>query len=372
MHVPDFISRTHFMIKKELLLLLKSPKMRFTIFLPPLIQLLVLGYAATMDLKEIDFAVLDHSKSASSRELISKFTGGGVFQRKNDFISEKDMAERISERNVKMALVIPEDFERSLALGTPVDIQVIVDGRNSSSGGIALGYAESVVEKFNSTRNPTAHVPVRIESRAWYNPNYSAQYFMVPALLATIALLDLMLLSSLSLAREREDGTFDQLLLTPYSSFELLAGKAFSAVIVGTFQLTAGLLVALLWFRIPFEGSFVLLYAMFFTFMFASVGIGLLISVFSKNLNQAMMGVFLVAVPFAMLSGMATPIESMPEIFQDITLANPIRYGVKALQRLFLEGATFTDLAPSFGVLIVIGVVAFTCSYFVFQYQRRS
>ncbi len=359
------------LMKKELIQLLKNPKTRITLFLPPVMQLVVLGYAATMDLKEADFAVLDHSRSAASRELIAKFTGGGVFIRKPDFSSENDLNLRLSNRDVKMALVIPANFERALAGNDQPEIQIIVDGRNSSSAGLMLGYAVNIIELFERARHP-GKTAFEIRTRAWFNPNYSAQYFMVPALLATIALLDLMLLTALSMAREREDGTFDQLMLTPYSPGELIAIKGAAAMFVGYCQLTFGLLVILYWFQIPFMSSFALLYALFFAFMAASIGIGLLISVLSKDLNQAMLGSFLVAIPFAMLSGLATPVESMPVILQKVTVVNPIRYGVKALQQMFLEGATFAELMPTFAILLAIGVVTCSASYLVFQYQRKS
>lgn len=195
---------------------------------------------------------------------------------------------------------------------------------------------------------------------------------MVPALLATIALLDLMLLAALGMAREREEGTFDQLLLTPYSSGELLLAKGISTFAVGLCQLTVGLLLALFWFRIPLAGSVWLVYLLFAAFMFAAIGLGLLISVLSRDLNQAIIGAFLVMIPYGMLSGLATPIESMPDILQKITLLNPLRYGIRALQEIFLEGAGMAEMLPALGILCLIGCGAGGAALILFQHQRMS
>lgn len=356
--------------RKEMRQLLKNPKSRVVLFGPPIMQIFIFGYAATMDLHRIDFAVLDHAHSAASRQLTAKFTGNRIFRAQAPLRSERDLAERIDNRDIRMALIIPPRFDRELAANAAPAVQVIVDGRNSSSAGIALGYAQAVVEQFNRDRSDRP-LPVRVESRAWYNPNYNVRYFTVPALLAVLALLDVMLLTALAIAKEREDGTFDQLMLTPYSTGELLAGKAFASIFVGLCQLTCGTLVARLWFQIPLMGSYVTLYTLFLTFLCASVGSGLLISVVSKNLQQAMMGCLIVAIPFAMLSGLTTPVESMPVFFQNATRINPLRYGIKAVQRIFLEGATLPELFPTFAILLAIGGVTFTLAFLIFRRQRQ-
>lgn len=359
------------LLRKELSQLLKNPKTRITLMAPPIIQLFVLGYAATLDLNEIRFAVLDYAGSANSRELIARFRGSGIFKEQQPLESYQSMRDRIDHRDIRMALVIPADFERKLSNREHPQLQVVLDGRNSTTAGLSIGYAQSVVDNFNRDRYGDRPAVV-MESRAWFNENYQTRYFMIPALLAMIALLDLMLLTALSIAREREDGTFDQLLMTPYSSAELLIGKGIATMIMGLMQLTFGLLMARLWFEIPFHSSYWLLYGMFLSFLYASVGIGLLISVHCNDLQQAMLGAFLVVIPFAMLSGLATPIDSMPMIFQKITLLNPIRYGIESLHRLFLEGVRFRDLLPTFLILWGIGFGTSLTAYFSFRRQRES
>lgn len=371
------LGQLYFLLKKELIQLFRNPKMRVTLIVPPIMQLLVLGYAATLDLKRVDMAFLDYSRTAESRELRSRFAGSPTFVVASDLTSQQDMQERIGRRDISLAVVIPPNFQRDLTLGqTPTTVQIISDGRAANSSALASAYAMNIVSAWQTRRLAEKGVnidsAVAIKSRAWYNPNYEARYFMVPSLLAMIALLDLLIIVSLSIAREREDGTFDQLRLTPFETWQLLAAKGFSGLIVSVIQLTMGYLVARLWFQVPFISSPLLLIALLFSFLMASMGIGLLISVLSNNLQQALLGMFIVAIPFAMLSGLGTPLESMPEILQQIMIINPLRHGVQALPRLFLEGATFSQLQFSFVFLWTIAVGGFALAYVLFARQRQA
>lgn len=373
--VPMF-GQLYFLLKKELIQLFRNPKMRVTLIVPPVMQLLVLGYAATLDLKRVDMAFLDRSQSAQSRELKSCFVGSPTFVVADDLDSQQDLQARIERRAISLAVVVPPDFQRDLALGQTANVQIISDGRAANSSALASAYAANIITAWQTRRlteqgtNPDKWLTVK--SRAWYNPNYEARFFMVPALLAMIALLDLLIIVSLSIAREREDGTFDQLRLTPFETWQLLAAKGFSGIIVSVIQLSLGYLVARLWFQIPYMSSPLLLIALLFSFLMASMGIGLFISVLSQNLQQALLGMFIVAIPFAMLSGLGTPLESMPEFLQTITIINPLRHGVQALPRLFLEGATFDQLIVSFAFLWATAIGMFTAAYVLFARQRAE
>ncbi len=360
------------LLKKELIQLLKNPKTRITVFLPPVLQLFLLGYAATMDLREVPIGILDRARSAESRELAAQFTGSPVFRPRPPLSSERDMAKRIGERDIKLALVIPEDFSRRLSGRDAPAVQVIVDGRNSFSAGIASGYANDVITSFNRRHFPGTAPQVNLLVRGWYNPNYSAQYFMIPALLAILTLLSLTLLVALSFAREREAGTMDQLLLTPFSPVELLAAKGVAAMFIGVIQMIFCMLFVRGWFHIPYVSSYWLLALLFATFLAAAAGIGLAVAVYCSTLQQAMIWTFLFAVPFAMLSGMATPIESMPEFVRQLMLVNPVRWSVAVLHRLFLEGASFRDILPTCLILGTIGVATFTFACVSFVRQRHS
>ena len=359
------------MLKKEFIQLLKNPKTRITIFAPPVLQLFLLGYAATMDLKDVPLGVLDHARTQESRNLIAKFTGNNIFRLRPPLVSEKDMARRIDQREIKLALVIPEHFSRDLNLGQSPSVQVIADGRNSFSAGIALGYANSVISLFNQQYYPKTTSGIQILTRGWFNPNYSAQYFMIPSLLAILTLLALTLLVALSFAKEREAGTMDQLLLTPYSPVELLTAKGLAAVGIGLAQLTFCMVFVRYWFKIPYVSDYWLLFLLFLTFLMAAVGIGLAVSVFCSSLQQAMIWTFIVAIPCAMLSGMATPIAAMPDLIQQVMLLNPIRWSIAALHRLFLEGAGFADILPIYLILGGIGTATFLFACLSFIRQRR-
>lgn len=365
------LDRMLILLQKELIQLLKDPKTRMMLFLPPVIQLLVFGYVATMDLKEVRFAVLDHCRSAESRELIAKFNDNAIFKIQPPLQNETQIADRLASRDIKLTLVIPHNFAADRMTGGNPVVHVSVDGRNSISAGTAIGYAQSIISNFNRD-NDFRQPPVTIQSRAWYNPNFMAHYFMVPSLLAILSSLDVLLLAALCIVKEREAGTFDQLCLTPFSSLEILTGKLFSVMVVGICQLTSGLAVILFWFKVPFYSSFFLLYLLFFAFIISATGLGLLISILSRSLQQAMLLAFVYAIPAAMLSGLLSPVESMPEIFQKITIINPVQHGVSALQLLFLEGTTLKVLSPVLIALLTTGAAFFALSCLIFDRQRKK
>lgn len=210
---------------------------------------------------------------------------------------------------------------------------------------------------------------MEIEARSWFNPNLITRWFIVPGLIAVLALINSILSGALSIAREREEGTFDQLLVAPYNPGEILLGKGIATVITGSMQAVFVVLVAMFWFRIPFQGSIWLLAAAILLFIITAAAIGLCISSFAQSLQQAIVGTFLLLVPMVMLSGFATPISSMPDIFQDLTLLNPMRYGLELIQRIFLEGAGFLDLWPLFAAIMTVTVVAVLAAIFSFHHK---
>ncbi len=336
---------------------------RLIIVGPPLVQLLLFGYAATLDLTRVDYAVLDHDRTITSRELVSKFTGSGIFKEVIRVESEQEASAAIGRRRIRMNLVIPQNFERDLKSGKGAAVQVLLDGRNSSTAGTALSYAQNVITSFNYRYHGAAPA-LKLEQRAWYNKNFEMRHFMIPALLATIALLNVMMLTSLSIAREREEGTFDQLLVAPYAPVQILMAKAVANIMIGAMQLFLSFLIARYWFEVPFRGSYLLLVITCLFFLASATSSGILISVFCKNLQQAMLGTFIISVPFAILSGFTAPVENMPEFFQFITLINPVRFAIMALQEIFLEGAAFHRLLHPIGMMAGIAVVTFTTAVF--------
>lgn len=358
------------LLKKELIQLVKNPSMRLTLFVPPVMQLLVLGYAATLELKRVDFGVLDYSRSACSRQLIAEFAGSPTFFLHPPLANEQDLQRQINERKIQVAVVIPDSFARDMAGKKTPQVQEITDGRSANSAGLAAAYVQNIVSDFSL--NEATVPPAVITSRAWYNPNYQARYFMAPAVLAMIALIDVMLINALALAKEREEGTFDQLRLTPVSTLELLTAKGLSSVLIGVCQLAVGLAVIRWWFCVPIRSPLWLIAALLIAFLFAAMGLGLLISVISRNLQQAILTTFAVILPFSMLSGLSTPIESMPEILRALTIINPLRHGVAEIPRCFLEGASLYDLRWSFLFLGGIALGTFCAANIIFHRQRRG
>lgn len=358
--------------RKELLTILKDPRGRFTLFVPPILQCLIYGYVATYDLTDVPYAVLDQDRSAASYALIARLDGSGVFRRVADLHRAEDVKTMIDRGRVLLVVQIDQQFERQLMLGQQADVQVIADGRNSNTAGTALSYVATVVESFNAdwrAAHNQAGPPVQVTTRAWYNPNLETRWHMIPSLLGTLTLLQTLLLTSMSVAREREQGTFDQLLVTPFRPAEIMAGKALPAVLVGAVQATNILLVAQLWFRIPFAGSFVTLYAGLLLFLMAAVGIGLLLSSIAATMQQAMLYGFLVIMPFSLLSGLTTPISTMPPVLQYFTYVNPLRYAIEIAERVYLEGAGFERLIPDLWPLALIALVTLSAASWLFRHR---
>lgn len=368
----DAILRIFALTRKELLAVLKDPRGRFALFVPPILQCLIFGYAATYDLNDVPYAVLDRDRSAASYDLLARLDGSGVFQRVANLNRAQDVKIYIDERRALLVVQIEQDFERRLLSGLAADVQVIADGRNSNTAGTAMGYLGSIVEAFNADWR-AAHnwsgPAVQVTSRAWYNPNLETRWHMVPALIGTLTLLQTLLLTAMSVAREREEGTFDQLLVTPFRPVEIMAGKALPSVLVGMVQATNVLLVAQFWFRIPFAGSFVTLYAGLGFFLLAAVGIGLLVSSVVATMQQAMLFSFMLMMPFALLSGLTTPISSMPEALQYLTLVNPLRYAIDIAHRVYLEAAGLRLLFPELWPLAIIAAVTLSLASWMFRHR---
>ena len=368
----DVFFRIFALTRKELLAILKDPKTRFSLFLPPILQCLIYGYVATYDLNDVPYAVLNQDRSAASQKLLGRLDGSGVFQRVANLERAADIKNVINDQRALLVIQIDQDFERRLLTNLPVNVQVIADGRNSNTAGTAMGYVSAIVEAFNTewrTEHGRSSPPVRLSTRAWYNPNLETRWHMIPALIGTLTLLQTLLLTGLSVAREREQGTFDQLLVTPFRPSEIMVGKALPSMVVGISQATLVLLVAQLWFRIPFAGSFFTLYAGMSLFVLAAIGIGLLLSSVARTMQQAMLFSFLLLMPFSLLSGLTTPISSMPETLQYLTYVNPLRYAINIAHRVYLEGAGLRLLMPELWPLAIIAAVTLPIASWMFRHR---
>jgi ABC-2 type transport system permease protein len=368
----DSFLRILALTRKELLAILKDPRSRYSLLLPPILQCLIYGYVATYDLNDVPYAVLDQDRSAASGQLLARLDGSRVFRRVADLNRAADIGRVINEQRALLVIQINQDFARRLLNGAQADIQIIADGRNSNTAGTAMGYVNAMVDGFNAewrAAHDQGSPPLRLTSRGWYNPNLETRWHMIPALIGTLTMLQTILLTGLSVAREREQGTFDQLLVTPFRPPEIMVGKAVPSMLVGIVQATLVLLVAQLWFRIPFAGSFFTLYAGLSFFLLASAGIGLLLSSVAATMQQAMLYSFMLIMPFTLLSGLTTPVSSMPALLQYFTLINPLRYAIDMAHRVYLEGVGLQLLIPELWPLAIIAAVTLSASSWMFRHR---
>ena len=373
MRMPALLLRLAALVRKELLVVLKDPANRLILVLPVLVQSLLFGYAATFDLKQVPYAVLDESRTVSSAALLARLDGTGVFRRVAVLDTPAGIAPRVDRGQALMVVVLPPDFERLVLGGGTATVQVILDGRNSTTAGTAALYLQAVVAAYNASLRERAGLApeagLRVETRAWYNPNLETRWNFLPALIASLSLLQTLLLTALSVAREREQGTFDQLLVTPLSPLEIMVAKALPPVAIGLVQSTLVLLVTRFWFGVPMAGSPPVLYACLLFFVVAAVGLGLSISAVSRTMQQAMLITFVLVMPMMLLSGLSTPIETMPHALQVATWANPLRFGIDAIRRVYLEGAGLATVAPDFLPLAVIAAVTMPVAAWLFRHR---
>lgn len=353
--------------RKEIVALLKDPANRVILVGPALIQSMLFGYAATFDLNHVPYAVLDQSHSAASTDFLARLDGTGVFDRTATLTSSDQLADVIFDGKALLAISIPPTFANDLTAGRQAPLQMILDGRNSTTAGAAAGYISAVTTSFNAQRG--AAPPVTVVRRAWFNPNLDSRWQTMPAMIATLSMLQVLLLAALSVAREREQGTFDQLLVTPLTPLQILVGKAVPAILVGIVQSTLVLLIVVFWFRVPMAGSLWLLYLGLLGFTGASVGIGMSISALSLNMQQAMLYSFLVIMPMTLLSGLLTPIRNMPDLLQTITYVNPLRFGVDLVRRVYLEGAGLADVGFDFVPMLAVAAVTLPLAAWLFRHR---
>ncbi len=360
------------LIRKELLAILKDPKSRASVIVPPILQCLIFGYAASYDLNHVPFAVIDQDRSFASHQLIAHFDGSPVFTQVATLSDPRKLAAMINSRQVLLALEIQDGFARQLAMGQTASVQIIADGRDSNTAEVATSYAAAIINGFNAQWRQDHGLPASqplVVTRAWFNPNLQTRWSMIPGLIGTITLIQTMMLAAMSVAREREQGTFDQLLVTPIRPVEIMIGKAIPAMLVGIFQATNILLVAQLWFRIPFAGSFAILYMGLILFVLAAVGLGIFLSSIAMTMQQAMLYGMVVIMPATLLSGLSTPISNMPQSLQLVTYANPLRYAIQIAQRVYLEGVGVSELLPYLWPMAVIAMVTLSIATWMFRHR---
>ena len=365
------------LVVKEFLAIMKDPKSRIVVIGPPIIQFFVFGYAATFDLNNVRYAVLDEDRSAESRELLSRFQASPTFRLVGQLDSGRQIGDLIDRQGARLVLRIPQTFSRDLQAGRPAQIQVIADGRNSNVASVALGYANAIVARYNAERGGAfsgsaagaAGPALQLVNRAWFNSNLQSRWFIISALGGLIAMIVVLLLSGLSVSREREFGTFDQLLVAPFRSGEILVAKALPPMACGMLDALLLAAAAVLWFGVPFRGSQPALVVALSEFIVCVVGVGLFISSLSSTMQQSLLGSFIFIMPNVILSGFTTPIENMPRWLQLGTLINPLRYIVTACRNVFLQGGTLGTIWPQLWPMAAIAAVTLAAATWLFRHR---
>jgi ABC-2 type transport system permease protein len=365
------------LIVKELLAVLRDPRSRMVLIGPPLLQIFVFSYAATLDISNIDVAVLNRDAGRWSAEVLQRLDGAPAFRSITRLHRIEDIRDSIDNRRAVAVLHFDDSFSRDIAAGRPASLQVILDGRRSNASQIVLGYLTAITSDLSRDITVAAagpHFPAEaaqppLAVRHWFNPNLTYIWFTVPGLVGTLGLLISLVVTGQSVARERELGTFDQLMVSPLRTSEILAGKLVPPLIIGMVQATAFILVTIFFFHVPLRGSLALLYIGIFFFLASAVGVGLFISSLAQTQQQAFLGTFMFASPAILLSGFATPIENMPGWLQAVTVINPLRHILVILRGVFLRGMPSEDVAANIVPLIVIAMVTLAIAAWLF---RRS
>jgi ABC-2 type transport system permease protein len=359
-------------IKKEFIQTFRDRRMLIPLFVAPVLQLILFGYAATTDIRQISVGVLDYDRSRESRSIISAFSTTETFALRSLPDSYSDIERLIQGSKIQAAVVIPEKFGKNIRKSTGSSLQVILDGTDANSATIIMStisqllaeHTENIIAEWWGTR-PAGMI--RSQPRIWFNPELKSSLYMVPGVICLILLLTTLLLTSMAITKEREMGTLEQLIVSPIKSHELIIGKTAPFILIGFCEigliLTAGKLI----FGLPVRGSILFLFVMSLIFILTTLGLGLFISTVSRTQQQAMMTALFIIMPAMLLSGIFSPIESMPRIIQFITLLNPLRYFSKAVRGILLKGNGFADLKAEAVALLVFGLAAIVLSALRFR-----
>jgi len=359
------------LVIKEFIQTLRDSKMRFLLFGPPVIQLLLFGYVVTTDVNNISTAYYDLDKSQESRELMRRLESSGYFSVTYAPKSPDEIKELLDKGKVLCAVQIDPGFSSDIKRGIPTAIQVIVDGTDSNTAMIAMNYATQIVTGYSLERAApsiavnTAKIDFR--TRYWFNPDLKSRNYNVPGVIASIIMLMCLRLTSMAVVREREAGTMEQLMVTPIRPVELMLGKTIPFAIIGFADMALVTAAGVFWFDVPIKGSLMLLIIGTSVYLLSVLGIGLFISTISKTQQQALMATIFFYMPAILLSGFMFPVENMPVLFQYLTYLNPLRYFLVIIRGIFLKGTGMDILWPQIAALLVLGVAVITISSLRFK-----
>lgn len=346
--------RLRAMLAKEFRQMLRDPRMRFFVVVPPLIQLVIFGYAATFDVRQAEVAVVDEARISASRELIDAVRATGHFNLHQ--VGAMKQAEGMLQRGeVRAIMRFPWDFDGT---GT---LQLIADGSDSNSAQLVVGQLSATLrEHLLQNGRP----PIELETRAWFNPNLDDRDYFVPGIMANVVLIATMILMAMTVVRERELGTLERLMVTPLARLEFIVGKLVPVALIGLFDVALVSFIAVAWFEVPFRGEPLALLFGSMLYLMSTLGMGLLISSFASTQQQAMLTAFFFLMPMVILSGFAFPIRNMPEWIQYATYLDPLRYYLVVIRDLFLKGGGVSSHPFEYGMMAVLGVSALVLSMF--------
>jgi ABC-2 type transport system permease protein len=365
------------MVKKEFIQVWRDRRLRIFLILPPIIQLIIYGYAINFDIRQVPFAVFDEDRTQASESLLSRFTASEYFRLTDSINSEAELRDLIDRSRITLAVRIPKGFAEKIAANQPVPLQLILDATDSNTALIVAKYARTILNDYarEMLQKTLKHLnlpnklqtPVVIEPRAWLNPNLESKNAFVPGVIAMVVMLVSLMLTALSVVREREIGTMAQIMVSPLSPLEFLSGKTIPFILISLVDVALVTLVGVFWFEVPFQGSVIVLFIGTMAFLLSSVGLGLLISTTCSTQQQAVMAGTFVLTPAILLSGLIFPIANMAVIFQYITYVNPLRYFIVIVQGVFLGGRSLAALWPQMAAMAGLGVVFLSLSIIRFR-----
>ncbi len=353
------------MVRKEFIQLFRDKRSRPILVMAPLIQLLVFGYVVNYDIKDIRVALIDHARTRESRLLTDAFTASGIFRITYLPATPGELEELLFTGKVDLGIKIPPDFSDRIRRGETADVQILADGSMSNMASVRISYTVMVLDRLNTSLlkelygRDLKYGKIDGRIRTWYNPNLDSQNFFVPGIVAFVVMLIALLMTSIAIIKERENGTMEQLIVTPLKPIELIIGKTIPYTVIAVGQMVFVTLFAIFWFEVPLAGSIPALFLATCLFLLSTLGVGLFISTVSKTQQQAMMTTFFFILPFFMLSGFVFPIANMPEIVQWLTFLNPLRYFLVIIRGIFLKGVGLHILWPQYAALAILGVAVF-------------
>ncbi len=351
-----------FIMKKEFLQVLRDRAFLPLLFFAPIIQTMLFGYTVATNVDNISMAMLDQDKTRDSRKLIESFINTGYFRPKGYLKSYSEIDYMLDRGKVKLVVNIPKGFSRKINRGEPADVQVIIDGSDSSTAGIIMGYTKEIIQRssskiiFELLRKSNIQIPT-IDSRyrAWYNPELDSVNYIVPGIICTIIAIVTTMLTSAAIVREREKGTLEQLMVSPITPYQLILGKVLPFMMIGFVDAIFVLLIGMFWFRVPINGSVALLLGLAIIYLFNTLGMGILISTISRTQQQSMMTTLFLIIPWIILSGFIFPIENMPRIIQAMTYLIPLRYFLIIIRGIVLKGVGLSVLWPQVLAMTILG-----------------